>query len=99
LQIDCRSLESLDVDLPDGIELIAVNTMVKHALGQSAYKQRTEECAAAVDAIRRLDPSVKSLRDVTVALLERATPSLPKVIARRARHVVLENQRVGLFVD
>ena len=99
LEIDCRSLQHQTVSLPDGIELIAVNTMVKHALGQSAYKQRTEECAAAVDAIRRLDPSVKSLRDVTVALLERATPSLPKVIARRARHVVLENQRVGLFVD
>src|SRR5947209_10621478 len=73
--------------------------MVKHALGQSAYKQRTEECAAAVDAIRRLDNSVKSLRDVSLALLERATPSLPKVIARRARHVVTENKRVGLFVN
>jgi galactokinase len=98
LEIDCRSLEHQTVDLPDGIELIAVNSMVKHALGQSAYKQRTEECAAAVDAIRRLDSSVKSLRDVSIALLERATPSLPKVIARRARHVVTENERVGLFV-
>jgi galactokinase len=99
LQIDCRSLQHETVDLPDGIELIAVNSMVKHALGQSAYRQRTEECAAAVDAIRRLDPAVKTLRDVTVALLERATPSLPKVIARRARHVVTENERVGLFVN
>ena len=37
LEIDCRSLQHQTVELPDGIELIAVNTMVKHALGQSAY--------------------------------------------------------------
>ncbi len=98
LQIDCRSLESQAVDLPDGIEIIAVNTMVKHALGQSAYKQRTEECAAAIEMLRRLDPMVRSLRDVTVALLETAAPSMPHAIARRARHVVTENERVGRFV-
>ncbi|HET9319474.1 MAG TPA: galactokinase [Bryobacteraceae bacterium] len=98
LQIDCRSLESQDVELPDAIEIIAVNSMVKHALGQSAYKQRTEECAAAVEMLRRLDPMVSSLRDVTVALLETAAPSMPHAIARRARHVVTENERVGLFV-
>jgi galactokinase len=98
LLIDCRSLEGKTVELPNNVELVAVNSMVKHALGQSAYKQRTEECAAAVDAIRRLDLAVSSLRDVDVALLEKATPSLPQVIARRARHVVTENERVGLFV-
>jgi galactokinase len=98
LRIDCRSLESESVTLPDGIEILAVNSMVKHALGQSAYKQRTEECAAAVNAIRRLDGNVQSLRDVTVAQLERSMPSMPGIIARRARHVVTENERVSLFV-
>ena len=98
LLIDCRSLEGQAVALPDKVEILAVNSMVKHALGQSAYKQRTEECAAAVEALRRLDPAVSSLRDVTVALLEKAMPSLPHVIARRARHVVTENERVNLFV-
>ena len=99
LQIDCRSLESQAVNLPAGVEILAVNSMVKHALGQSAYKERTEECATAVDAIRRLDPKVQSLRDVSVALLERAMPAMPKVIARRVRHVVTEDERVILFVS
>ena len=99
LQIDCRSLQSQAVTLPDGVEILAVNSMVKHALGQSAYKERTEQCATAVDAIRRLDPNVQSLRDVTVELLERAMPSMPKIIARRARHVVTEDERVTLFVS
>lgn len=99
LLIDCRSLESQAVNLPENIEILAVNSMVKHALGQSAYKERTEECAAAVDAFRRIDPAVSSLRDVTVALFEKVSPSLPHVIARRARHVVTENERVHLFVN
>jgi len=99
LQIDCRSLESQAVTLPDGVEFLAVNSMVKHALGQSAYKERTQQCAAAVDAIRRLDPNVQSLRDVSVALLERAMPAMPNIIARRARHVVTEDERVALFVS
>jgi len=99
LRIDCRSLESQSVTLPDDIEILAVNSMVKHALGQSAYKQRTEECAAAVDAIRRMDGNLQSLRDVTVAQLERSMPAMPGIIARRARHVVTENERVSLFVN
>ena len=98
LRIDCRSLESEAVELPQGIEIVAVNTMVKHALAQSAYKERTEECAAAADAIRRLEPAVQSLHDVSISLLEAAAPSMPNVIARRARHVVTENERVELFV-
>jgi galactokinase len=99
LQIDCRSLASEPVELSEGIEIIAVNSMVKHALGQSAYKRRTEECAVAVEMIRRLDPAVSSLRDVSVPLLERTAPAMPTVVARRARHVVTENDRVGQFVS
>jgi galactokinase len=98
LRIDCRSLESESVSLPDGIEILAVNSMVKHALGQSAYKERTQQCAAAVEAIRRVDTKVESLRDVTVVQLKRSWPSMPAIIARRARHVVTENERVNLFV-
>jgi|SRR5579872_1786848 len=98
LKIDCRSLDHETVKLPDGIEILAVNTMVKHALADSAYKERTEQCAAAVEAIRKLDPSVRSLRDVTIAMLERAAPSMPQVVVRRARHVITENDRLELFV-
>ena len=98
LKIDCRSMENEAISLPGDVEIIAVNTMIKHELAQSAYRARTHECAAAVEAIRRLDPTVSSLRDVTVALLETAASSMPTTIARRARHVVTENDRVGLFV-
>jgi galactokinase len=97
--IDCRSLGHEVVRLPDSIEFVAVNTMVKHELAGSAYKERTEQCAAAVEAIRRRHPQVESLRDVTPEMFESEESSLPVVIARRARHVVSEDARVGQFVS
>src|SRR5262249_50680778 len=92
LEIDCRSLKHRVVRLPPAVEIFAVNSMVKHALGQSAYRQRTEECAAAVEAIRARYPDVSSLRDVGSRMLAEVFPSLPETIARRARHVVTENE-------
>lgn len=96
--IDCRSLKHQVVRLPDGIEFVAVNTMVKHELASSAYRERTEQCAAAVELVRRRHPHVESLRDVTPAMFEEAEESMPPLIARRARHVVTEDARVLQFV-
>ena len=96
--IDCRSLEHQVAPLPDGVTFLAVNTMVKHELASSAYKERTEQCAAAVEMIARQYPGIASLRDVTPGLFEKVEASLPPIIARRARHVVTEDARVGQFM-
>jgi galactokinase len=96
--IDCRSLKHQVVRLPAGAAFVAVNTMVKHELAGSAYKERTEQCAAAVGVVRRRHPRVESLRDVTPAMFEEAESAMPPTIARRARHVVTENARVVQFV-
>ncbi|MGA2738945.1 MAG: galactokinase [Bryobacteraceae bacterium] len=96
--IDCRSLKHQVVRLPEGAAFVAVNTMVKHELSGSAYKERTEQCAAAVQVVRRRHPRVESLRDVTPVMFEEAESSMPPVIARRARHVVTEDARVVQFV-
>jgi galactokinase len=92
IRIDCRSLEHQTVRLPDGIEFLAVNTMVKHELTGSAYRQRTEECA---EAARLL--GVQSLRDARLDQLDKV--QLPPVVAKRARHVISEDDRVEQFVD
>ncbi len=95
LRLDCRSLEAIFVGLPENAALVAVNTMVKHALGQSAYRTRVAECGQAVSAIRARRPEVSSLREASpddFGLLE----GLP---LKRARHVVTENLRVEQFVD
>jgi galactokinase len=99
VEIDCRSLGHRLVPLPAGITFVAVNTMVKHALAGSAYKDRVAECAAAVAACQAAYSSVDSLRDVTPEQLKAVSPSLPPVIARRARHVVSEIARVAGFVE
>src|SRR6185503_16609915 len=68
LEIDCRSLTHKVVTLPREVEIIAVNSMVKHELGESAYRERTEQCAVAVEAIRTRCPGVSTLRDVDAVM-------------------------------
>ncbi len=70
LKIDCRSLECEYVELPAGTAIMAVNSMVKHELAGSAYRQRVAECAQAVREIQQHNPEVKSLRDATVEQLQ-----------------------------
>jgi galactokinase len=95
VKIDCRSLEHEVATLPAGVEILAVNTMVKHDLGQSAYRDRVRECAEAVAAIGGL----ASLRDVSVAAFEAAADRVPPLPRRRARHVVTEDARVEAFME
>ena len=99
VEIDCRSLGHRQVALPDEIAFVAVNTMVKHALAGSAYRDRVAECAAAVEGLRRQFPAVESLRDASPDQLAAVAPQLDATVARRARHVVTEDERVGRFVE
>ncbi len=99
IEIDCRSLTHKVVGLPRNVEILAVNSMVKHSLGLSAYRERTEQCAAAVEAIRLHDPETCSLRDVDGDMLAAMWVDLPEILARRARHIISENQRVMEFVS
>jgi len=96
LLIDCRSLQSQPVELPDDLAIVAVDSMVKHELGQSAYRQRVAECAAAVAEIRNHDPTIETLRDANLDQLDWIHDP---VALRRARHIITENQRVLEFVE
>jgi galactokinase len=99
IQIDCRTLESEAVHLPHDLRVVVVNSMVKHDLGTSAYRQRVAECQEAVAAIRRLNPEVQSLRDVTREYLKEIERNIPVVPFKRARHVATDNARVLAFAD
>lgn len=95
LLIDCRSLSNEAVPLPAGVTIVAVNSMVKHDLAQSAYRQRVAECDKAVREMQIICPQVQSLRDAAQDLLESVRDP---VAHRRARHIITENQRVLDFV-
>jgi galactokinase len=88
--LDCRSLAWRAVKLPQDVAVVSANTMVKHELGDSAYRTRVEECA---EAARRL--RLPSLRDAKLDTLG----ALEGVLLKRARHIVTENSRVERFVE
>jgi galactokinase len=98
VKIDCRDLSHATVPLPESVEILAVNTMVKHELGQSAYHERVRECSSALEAIARRHPEVRSLRDVDLDMVEELKVETP-ALRGRARHVVSENLRVERFID
>lgn len=86
LFLDTRSLERRLLPLPEGTELVVLDSGVPRRLAEGAYNQRRAECEAAA---RQL--GVAALREVAdVGAVER----LPEPLNRRARHVVAENLRV-----
>lgn len=94
LLLDCRSTEWRTVTVPEGLALVVCHTGSPRRLGSSEYNIRRAQCEAAVEGIRRVDPAVRSLRDVSAALLAAARGGLDPVVSRRAEHVIAENDRV-----
>jgi galactokinase len=92
--LDCRSLDYHLVPLPDEIQLVVCNTMVKHSLAASEYNTRRSQCEEGVRRLTEVLPHISSLRDVTLPELEQHRGRLPDTIYKRCRHVVTENDRV-----
>ncbi|MEM7283592.1 MAG: galactokinase, partial [Pseudomonadota bacterium] len=88
LLIDCRSLESRAVSMPDDVAILVINSNKKHSHVDGEYNIRRAQCEEAANFF-----GVPALRDVTVAQLDRAYSEMDEVIARRARHIVTENDR------
>jgi galactokinase len=97
IKIDCRTVTHESVTLPVDVSIVAVNSMVKHDLGESAYATRVRECAQAVAALNKAYPAVGSLRDATSEIVELMQDSMPEHVFRRARHVTTEDERVLAF--
>ncbi|MBW4573268.1 MAG: galactokinase [Tolypothrix carrinoi HA7290-LM1] len=86
LFLDTRTLERRVLPLPDGAEIVVIDSGVPRTLAGSGYNQRRAECESAAQLL-----NVKALRDITDA---GAVEELPEPLRRRARHVVTENNRV-----
>ena len=95
MRLDCRSMEFEYIPFSaPGMSLLLLNSNVKHSLASSAYNTRRNECAAGLELVRREEPAVQSLRDVTVEMLERWVLPTAPVAYRRCRYVVEENGRL-----
>jgi galactokinase len=89
LLLDCRSRKTELVPMNDlSVELLIVNTNVKHELGSGEYAKRRAECEGAAKIL-----GVNSLRDATADQLEKAKEKMSEVVFRRARHVIGEIER------
>ncbi len=86
--IDCRTLETRAVPLPENTGVIILDTATRRGLVDSAYNERRSQCEAAAAFF-----GVPALRDITVAMFEARAGELDPVTARRARHVVTEDVR------
>lgn len=92
--LDCRSLDYsyFPFQFPE-VELVLLDTGVKHSLATTAYNRRREECCAGVEQIKKNYPEVQSLRDATVEMVEESIASTTDIY-QRCLYVVQENERV-----
>ena len=88
LLIDCRSLETQLVLIPDSVAVVVLDTGTRRGLVDSAYNERRAQCEAAARFF-----GVPALRDVDVATFSARESELDPVTRRRARHVIHENAR------
>lgn len=95
LYLDTRDLTQRQVpfDLAAvGLQLLVVDTRVKHALGDGAYAERRAGCESGARAL-----GVRTLREVEYAHLPAALERLAdeeEKVRRYVRHVVSDNHRV-----
>ena len=95
IKLDCRSLEYQYVPFKlEGIQILLLDTNVKHSLASSEYNTRRKECNQAVQWIREHVPQVHSLRDVTEAMLDEFVLPKDPLTDQRSRFVVQEIRRL-----
>ncbi|GAA3608070.1 galactokinase [Gibbsiella greigii] len=88
LLIDCRSLASQAVSMPENVAVVIINSNVKRGLVDSEYNTRRKQCEEAARFF-----GVKALRDVDEELFASRQAGLDPIVAKRARHVITENAR------
>lgn len=88
LLIDCRSLETQPVSMPEDMAVVIINSNKKRGLVDSEYNTRREQCEEAARIF-----GVKALRDVTIDQFNARVNELDEMVAKRARHVITENDR------
>lgn len=95
--LDCRSLESRYVTMPAGVTVVVCDTGADQgatAPAEAVFLERRAECGRAVALLAQEIPSVASLRDLDTDTLRKNRHLLSEAVARRAEHVVAENERV-----
>jgi galactokinase len=99
LFLDTADLTFEPVPLPASLDLVVIDSLVRHSHASGEYRTRRAECeracaALGVASLRAIDADSPAWPDWRHRL-----ESLPEPLGRRARHVVTENRRVRQMVD
>ena len=72
LLLDCRARKFEHVPLPFGDKaVVVIDSRVRHELADGEYEQRQRQCGDAVRFFQAIDPSIGSLRDVSLDAFDR----------------------------
>ncbi|MDO4878749.1 MAG: galactokinase [Neisseria sp.] len=88
LLIDCRSLHTEPIPIPDTLGLMIIHSHVKRGLVGSEYNTRRRQCETAAAHF-----GVPALRDLNLEQFQAGKTGLDETAARRARYIIEENQR------
>lgn len=96
IKLDCRSLthEYIPISFNDH-EFVLFDSCVKHKLVDTQYNLRRAQCESGLALIRESNPSVKSLRDVSLQDLIQFKPKMDPTVFQRCQFVVSEIDRVN----
>jgi galactokinase len=95
IMLDCRSLQYqyFPIEL-NGYSIVLLDSNVKHSLADSEYNNRRKECEEGVTILKKHFPDIKSLRDVSLEMLQQYRSKFSEVVYNRCLYVVGEIKRV-----
>ena len=95
IKLDCKTLEyEYKPFVLDGYKILLLNTNVEHSLASSAYNERRSQCEQGVAWVKQHHPEINSLRDITIAMLDKYVATKNTVIYNRCKYIVEEIQRL-----
>ena len=95
LFMDFREVAVTPVPFPDDAVFLVCDPGTPHVLLDSEYNRRRRECEEALVQLQTImKRQLRSLRDVSVYDLADNRQYMDDILARRAMHIVSENQRV-----
>ncbi len=97
--IDCQTETFRQLPLPHDVHFWVFNTAKKHALLDSLYAKRHQECTQAFAQLKQAYPDAQCLADISSEQLEAQKDQLDAILYKRAQHVIGECERVHQVED
>jgi len=94
LMLDCRALTHGYLPFKfDEVEILLIDTKVKHSLGASAYNNRRQSCEEGVHVLKNKFPKIQALRDADLKSLESVRAELSEETFVKCKFVINEIDR------